>query len=178
MMKGKAWAALTVMVAVAAACASPNIDRGIRYQESAGGIGPLIEVKEFELTVPVIRYEADDRWLSVAVAQHMVRHLRASGRRAVIAASDAPNRGELIVRGRVVNADGGDKNLRRWVGMGAGPTLFGVSGEIVLPSGEVVGRFADERRSTAGLSSIVTMERCVDSVAEDIVRQIVAGSLP
>jgi hypothetical protein len=158
MMKGQARAAFTVIVAVAAACASPNTDRDIRYQESAGGTGPLIEVKEFELTVPVIRYEADDRWLSVAVAQQLVRHLRTSGRRAVIAASDAPNGGELIVRGRVVKADGGNKNLRRWVGMGAGPTAFGVSGEIVLPSGEVVGRFADERRSTAGLSSIVTME--------------------
>jgi len=167
---------IPVMVSLLiAACSMPVIDRDVVYTTvaPASASGPTVDVQEFELATDVTRYVADPEWLGVDVAQRTVAHLRATGWRAKASGLDDTATGDLIVRGRIVNADGGSETARKWA-PGAGAARVGLEVEIANAAGEVLDRFALERHSGRSLDSLLVVEYCVDRLGLDIAQRVAA----
>lgn len=127
-----------------------------------------VSVEEFALATEVMRYDGPPQWIGVELAQQIVAHLRRAGVHAEISSLGAPSDADLVIRGRIVAADGGSKGKRIMVGMGAGGANLRIEGEAVRSEGSVIGSFALKRRSARAVDSVVLMEACTNTLGHDV----------
>ncbi len=79
------------------------------------------------------------------LAVDIVTALRQAGFTAVTLDESAPAPNTLNLTGRFTKLDPGSKNLRIWVGLGAGESKVCISGELTDAEGTELARFADCR---------------------------------
>ncbi|HEX9163883.1 MAG TPA: DUF4410 domain-containing protein [Thermoanaerobaculia bacterium] len=88
-----------------------------------------------------------------------------------IAENGSKSSGTLLIRGKVVTMDPGSKAARYWAGFGAGAARAKIEAEIVdAKTKQVLARFAQERRSGAGMMGgnyQELMQRNLNAIGED-----------
>ena len=163
------------LVAAGLGCASfppPEAPVPVATQAPANDAsGWTVTVEEFALATPVTRYDGPPEWIGMETAQQIANHLRRAGVRADVSAQGVPGEGQVLVRGRVVAADGGSKTARMWA-PGAGGARVRIEGEVVRADGRRLGSFARERRSARSPDSVSLVEFCIDALAADVAKMI------
>jgi hypothetical protein len=142
--------------------------------------GEQITVVEFDTAGALVHYDRADRDLGHRLAGEIADELVRRGLDAEAVSAGTPLRGTIVVRGRVLDIDGGSRALRLWIGFGAGAARFVAEGTVARADGTLVASFRDGRSSSGaaelGLAGdTVLMDKCVRSVAGDIAEMIDTG---
>jgi hypothetical protein len=141
--------------------------------------GQRIQVQEFDMTAAqVSSYDEPTNTYGLEVAQKVAEALRGAGANAEAVPRGAPRGTAATVVGQVTKIDGGSRALRYWIGFGAGATQFAVRGRVLRANGQVLGEFADERRSGFGMfggDTATLTHRCVEEVGSDVANMITTG---
>jgi hypothetical protein len=173
------WAILLVGVAVVAGCASfPPRPAPVPVDPSAppnAASGWRVSVEEFGLPGDVSRYDGPPEWIGVELAQQIADQLRRAGVRAEVSGLGSPAAGDVVIRGRVVEIDGGSSKARSWA-PGAGAAWVRIEGEVVRVDGAPLGSFSRERRSARYQDSVRLVEACVGAIARDVALMVTTGS--
>jgi hypothetical protein len=141
--------------------------------------GQTIRVEEFDMAgAQVTSYNEPTNTFGMEIAQKISEALREAGANAEAVPPGASQGTGATVAGQVTKIDGGSRALRYFVGFGAGATKFAVRGKVLRGDGQVLGEFADERRSGFGMfggDTATLTHRCVREVGSDIANMITTG---
>ncbi len=147
---------------------------------SAADYGKVV-VEGFD-TAETALPEADDnsyaptKQVLADVAGPFAEGLRGELRGKAVEVGQAGGAGEgkaaLVVRGKVLEMDPGNRAARYWGGFGAGAARAHLSGEVVdSETGKVLLRFEQERRSGVGVAGgdyLKLMQRSLRAIGEDL----------
>jgi hypothetical protein len=126
----------------------------------------------------VASYEEPTNGYGMEAAQQLAEALREAGVNAEAVPRGGSRGAAATVVGQVTKIDGGSRALRYWISFGAGATQFAVRGQVRRADGQVLGEFADERRSGWGMfggDTATLMHRCVTEVGHDVANMITTG---
>lgn len=140
----------------------------------------VIQVREFETTdtaVSGLEHPADI--YGRKVAEMIAQTLTDEGMKASLIGGDTPPTGTLVVEGRVLAIEGGNRALR-WVsgGFGAGAVEVSVEGRAVDANGKTIGEFHAEDSGKGGFyggNGDSILDECLETVASDSAMRIING---
>lgn len=141
--------------------------------------GQKIRVQEFDMTgAQVTSYQEPTNTYGMEAAQKIAEALRGAGANAEAVPRGGSRSTAVTVVGQVTKIDGGSRALRYLISFGAGATQFAVRGKVLRSDGQVLGEFADERRSGFGMfggDTAALMHRSVEEVGADVANMITTG---
>jgi hypothetical protein len=161
-------------VLVLGACASPP-DRDWIGDDLAG---EAMTVLEFDMRDAVVKYGGPHDGFGLALAEEVASQLRRRGFDAQAApAGDVPET-PVVISGRILHVNSGNRATRYLVGFGAGAARFGAAGSLLRADGTELASFSRERASSFGIfggSSSSLVQKCLRSVGNDIAEFVKTG---
>lgn len=169
--------AASLALLVAAACAGPSGPDTAATQGTPLPDGK-VSVLEFTQDGAQVSYGESTDAFGLTVASEIASALRKRGHDAeAVPRGGAPD-GDVLVKGRILRIDGGNRATRYLVGFGAGAAKLGVEGEVERADGASLGSFSHERWAGMGVfggATAALMAKCQRAVSHDVAEMIATG---
>ncbi|MEN3111148.1 DUF4410 domain-containing protein [Uliginosibacterium paludis] len=142
------FAAIFVLASLVSGCAT-HMPNNVEGDAGLGRTRPII-VENFDFNPKgAVDVSADSiEKLNLELSENVVSELKKMGLPAKLADKSAPAQDAYVLKGRILQVNGGSTALRIWIGFGAGSTTVTVRGEVLdAKTGAQVRNFTLTRQS-------------------------------